>query len=382
MIALTVEPILEIEAVCGGVAETYTFSEFPVRIGRDPSCELHLPYAFVSRRHARIERGEGGGFVLIDEGGRNGVAVGRVRLEREAQVELVDGIAFVIAMWVATVRVRDGNYEPPLLSSATVQVEPDFLARTAAVMEEYRAARAVALAIVTNSLWAVPAQHRARMVRQLVSLHKDMAVDPGFRHLIGRFFRDERSDGPPETAALRGLQRLAVAYVPDVMPPRDAQGIDALVDALDLALRTFLTAKAELDLVYLGEPDESQSSRGPSRGRQLGAELLDWRVDTAPVALRVERDFLHVVAQHVGLVTEVEAGVRALLDELSPTAIELSAKASRWQGPFWSSSLWRELARRHAGVTSTLDERLGRRFTTFRTRLLGNGRATVPSKRT
>ena len=380
MTARTVEPFLEIETVYGGVAETYTFTEFPVRIGRDPACELHLPLVFVSRRHARIERGEGGSFVLIDEGGQNGVAVGRVRLERGARVELVDGIAFVIAMWVATVRVRDGNYTPSLLSSTAAQAEPDFLARTSGVMDEYRAARAVALAVVTNSLGAVPAQHRARMVRQLVSLHKDMAVDPGFRHIIGRFFRDERPDGPPETAALRGLQRLAVAYVPDAMPPRDAEAVDDFVDALDLALRTFLKAKAELDLVYLSETDEGRPNRSPLRALQLGAELLDWRLDAAPVAHRVERDFLNVVAQHVELVTEVDAGVRALLAELSPTAIEVSGKAARWQGPFWPRSLWRELARRHAGVTSTLDERLGHRFTTIRTRFLGSER--TPSKRT
>jgi hypothetical protein len=166
------------------------------------------------------------------------------------------------------------------------------------------------------------------------------------------------------------------------MPPRDAESIDNFVDALDRALRTFLLAKAELDIVYLCDAAESRQNPGSSRARQLGAELLDWRLDPAPVALRVERDFLNVVAHHIGLVTEVDAGVRALLDELSPAAIKLSAKGSRWQAPFWSRTLWCELVRRHAAVTSTLDERLGHRFSTFRTRFLGNERAaTAPSQR-
>ncbi len=375
-----VEPILEIEAVSGGAAEMYTFSEFPIRIGRDPVCELHLPLPFVSRRHARIERGEGGGFVLVDEGGQNGVAIGGVRLEREARVELVDGIAFAISTWAATVRVRDGNYKPTFLSSAAAQAEPDFLARTAVVMEEYRAARAVALAVVRNSLWAVPAQHRARLVRQLVSLHKDMAIRASEISSAGSSATSAPTDlpRPPLFAGFSGSPS-RTSLTPCL--PRDAEAIDGFVDALDRALRTFLLAKAELDLVFLSEADESRINRGPLRARQLGAELLDWRLDAAPVALRVERDFLHVVANHIGLVTEVDAGVRALLDELSPPAIELSGNASRWQGPFWPRSLWRELARRHAGVTSTLDERLGRRFTTFRTRFLGRERTPVPSTR-
>ena len=104
-----VEPTLEIEIVCDGMSETYTFAEFPVRIGRDESCELHLERPFVSRKHARLERGVHGGFVLVDEGGRNGVALGGLKLARDNQIELVDGAEFTIETLVAKVHIREAD---------------------------------------------------------------------------------------------------------------------------------------------------------------------------------------------------------------------------------------------------------------------------------
>lgn len=352
------EANLEIEVVCNGVAETYTFSDFPVRIGRDESCELFLPHAFVSRKHARIERGVPDGFVLVDEGGRNGVAVAGVKVKPGACVELADGAVFEIETLVATVRARVNEQATSLYSEQ--EVVPAFLAQASAVMQEYRAARAVALAVLSNSLAAIAEPQRSTMARELASVHKELATDPGFRSLIAKNATEE-SAIPAEAAALRELQKLAAAYVPDALPPATATDVAAFVGALDGALRTFLMTKAELDAVY--QPQAlGDSAPGVERARRLGSELLDWRGSSARAAIRVERELMDIVSQHVGLVADVEAGVRAIVDELSPAAIEFAAKASRWQSAFGSRSLWRELARRHASVASTLHERLGSRF--------------------
>jgi pSer/pThr/pTyr-binding forkhead associated (FHA) protein len=51
----------------------------PVVIGRGPSCDVRLPDASVSHRHASLG-GHGADFVLIDEGSTNGTFVGAVRV--------------------------------------------------------------------------------------------------------------------------------------------------------------------------------------------------------------------------------------------------------------------------------------------------------------
>jgi len=191
-----VEPTLEIEIVCDGMSETYTFAEFPVRIGRDESCELHLERPFVSRKHARLERGVHGGFVLVDEGGRNGVALGGLKLARDNQIELVDGAEFTIETLVAKVHIREADEKATSLYGEH-HVVPELLARAGAAMEAYRAARAEALAVVSDSLAAIPEPQRASMIERLLSLHEELATDPGFRSLISI-----SPENPPHTLRL------------------------------------------------------------------------------------------------------------------------------------------------------------------------------------
>ncbi|MBI1946648.1 MAG: FHA domain-containing protein [Deltaproteobacteria bacterium] len=62
-------------------------------IGRDQRCDIVLTEPKASRRHARIQRGEGGYFEIIDLGSRNGIVVDEERVER---MTLLDGDRFVI----------------------------------------------------------------------------------------------------------------------------------------------------------------------------------------------------------------------------------------------------------------------------------------------
>lgn len=62
-------------------------------IGRDPRCDIVLNEEKASRRHARIQRGEGGYFEIVDLGSRNGIVVDEERVER---MTLLDGDRFVI----------------------------------------------------------------------------------------------------------------------------------------------------------------------------------------------------------------------------------------------------------------------------------------------
>lgn len=67
----------------GAVVREELFRSTPVTIGRSPSCHLILTDPSVSREHARIDRDPGGGFVIIDGAGTNGLYAGPRRVASE-----------------------------------------------------------------------------------------------------------------------------------------------------------------------------------------------------------------------------------------------------------------------------------------------------------
>ena len=67
----------------GAVVREELFRSTPVTIGRSPSCHLVLTDSSVSREHARIDRDPGGGFVIVDGSGTNGLYAGPRRVASE-----------------------------------------------------------------------------------------------------------------------------------------------------------------------------------------------------------------------------------------------------------------------------------------------------------
>ncbi|HQZ17898.1 MAG TPA: FHA domain-containing protein [Vicinamibacteria bacterium] len=67
----------------GVVVREELFRSTPVTIGRSPSCHLVLTDPSVSREHARIDRDPGGGFVIVDGSGTNGLYAGPRRVASE-----------------------------------------------------------------------------------------------------------------------------------------------------------------------------------------------------------------------------------------------------------------------------------------------------------
>lgn len=98
-------------------------------LGRGEDCDLVLPEASVSRRHARLVR-EPGGWALVDLGSRNGIGTAAGRLRR---VALEDGAE--VRLGKVELRVRIDAVETrtdPRERGAAPPGAPD-LARTRAV---------------------------------------------------------------------------------------------------------------------------------------------------------------------------------------------------------------------------------------------------------
>jgi adenylate cyclase len=66
-----------------GVAKSVEFSQPEVLIGRSPECDLVLNQPGMSRKHALIRRA-GGGWIIVDQGSRNGIYVNRRRVVQQA----------------------------------------------------------------------------------------------------------------------------------------------------------------------------------------------------------------------------------------------------------------------------------------------------------
>src|ERR1051325_10415743 len=90
-----------------------------VVIGRGEGCEVRLPDASVSHRHASI-RQRGAEYIVLDEGSANGTFVGPVRLSPQAPRVLKDGDLVRIGRVWLEVRIEQ---VPPTTNAAVATRE-------------------------------------------------------------------------------------------------------------------------------------------------------------------------------------------------------------------------------------------------------------------
>ena len=93
----------------GSAGGLLTFPDKTFMIGRGTECNLDIEDSAVSRRHAAIEKGNNGAFIIIDLGSTNGTYVNDVRITRH---ELKDGDM-----------VRIGSHIMKFLSSANIEAQ-------------------------------------------------------------------------------------------------------------------------------------------------------------------------------------------------------------------------------------------------------------------
>ena len=109
-----------------GKTSLLTFSEAPIRIGRDPSNECRLEFRFVSRSHARIEL-NGGRLVLVDGGGRHGTWTrhGGHRRLAAASVTDLESIGYEFEIGPLAIRVDfQAEPEPRIETVLAPQIAP------------------------------------------------------------------------------------------------------------------------------------------------------------------------------------------------------------------------------------------------------------------
>lgn len=195
--------ILSIEMPDGSVEELSLEENWPIVVGRDPSCHVVLPSAEVSRRHLVIER-RPEGFKLTDQSA-NGTLIGDQRIKRSA-VRAPAGVPVRLGPYV--VRVRDlppeGAAAPPPVPS-TAQESNDAPKKAASPHVE-EADHTIQLAGGTSH---VAPELRKRIHRMLLdyldlatldrSQMGDDAMRPKVRQALQRIFDQLTNDIPPNT---------------------------------------------------------------------------------------------------------------------------------------------------------------------------------------
>jgi two-component system, NtrC family, response regulator AtoC len=94
-------------------------------LGRDEECEISLPHAKISRRHARVTVAEGIEVMVEDLGSTNGIRVGQRRLERGVPVPLSVGESLQL-----------GPYSAMLVDGASGRPSTDGGPRAAVVVRD------------------------------------------------------------------------------------------------------------------------------------------------------------------------------------------------------------------------------------------------------
>jgi class 3 adenylate cyclase len=100
-----------------GTLQEHELAGSDVHIGRDPSCEIHVPSPYVSRRHARVHQ-LNGSFVIEDERSTNGLQInGRTVTE---PYRLYSGDRVVIGDVTITYEDEDESLRTAVYSSSPV----------------------------------------------------------------------------------------------------------------------------------------------------------------------------------------------------------------------------------------------------------------------
>ncbi len=369
--------LVEVRNLEGNTTDTRAFAPGMVRVGRNRVNDLVLPHPAISQFHCQLAV-EGTSVVLVPGRATNAVTVNgrevaqgqRVALDPRAEVGLgpialrcsLDPMDYqspdLVPEWLsdrfswapdrkAAEVPETMNYSPaaarayyasqqssktgaPIAPSAPA-IDPAEAALLAA-LERRRVATDAAMSMVRERVSAAPPSTRPAVLTALAEKHPDLAASEPFRALA-------RECGlVTETAlaehALLRLRQVAHRYgaaVPkspdeaDDVVLRLAAALDGMADAV-IALRAVLEPRAFADVVAHGGAGEEL------RGDE-SVVLLRWLfAQDATISAKVQglRQLAASLAERPGFLSgAVLEGVRALLDRMSPYALEQEKTALR-----------------------------------------------------
>jgi type VI secretion system protein ImpI len=377
-----------------------TFDRFPVRIGRNPLSDLQLDFPYVSQFHVILEL-QGQQLMLRDLGSRNGTFVrsGRVAphepldlgpSQYEFAISILHFQAFPaeVAPESAPLRMRGASFALDPAAAAAIRAQASALAGGASpavdqvkqslepLYQSYRAAWTVVFQTLSTRAAALSHADRTRLLQELANEHPPLASEPDFQRLA-KFASAKLQTGlgqDDERIALQAVKELASSYLPGRVI-EGAKDLVAFVTRVQAVLDVFLKSFVPLRDGYKQFETKMDIRRGTLRPQQvvptsvegaqdpraLAAGLLDWNDQTTDGPRAIEATFADLMIHQVAILDGVMRGVKSLLHELSPTAIEgLADKKGRGGfGPFRFEGLWKTFVERHSDLADEEKETFG-----------------------
>jgi hypothetical protein len=434
--------VIHIERSSGGPAITRAFHESPVRIGRSPFASLRLREPFVSEWQAVVRfHGERTTYldlgsrnpthiqgkpvernVEVEINAKTDVRIGTLRLRfervaaaREDPEQISEGdTAFVPDQLLAkdqptgTIMLKEfpeargfGESAPPpklpprRVSGGVAPVQPAVASARAVAHVEAVAqldslataerklddARSVFLEAVKRELDMVPIGERPAKVRALAAQSSRLIEEPAFRNWARANGVEPLELGYVDVA--NWLGRLCGSSGGAPKPEHLALTMERAGQLLELFASAFIDSRRAYQRARqklgLGEAIEGKSLLGRSEDpHALLSHLLEPSQSAQSRSLEL-RQMLGDFAMHqIALLSAVVEGARAMLVQLSPSAIQAAPDASIDSGvldndpnasgawPFAARKLWKKFLVRHHDLTHTdhfARELFGRDFT-------------------
>ncbi|MFO1078547.1 MAG: type VI secretion system-associated FHA domain protein [Planctomycetota bacterium] len=304
---------------------------------------LHLPddKKMVSSRHGRIEK-RADGYYVVDLQSTNGTTLDGAPVPAGAGLPLRDGACIVVGGFTLRVALQARARARPEFESTLLSFDPEQIAGAAweALCRRQQQRRGVA------------ATERRAELREELLRHVRRLPPPQQRAVLKRVLAragagDEKATGGTAeellAAGLAELQRLAQALVAGraLANARDATRFAQLVQGFfDLTLRWVvqcMQARAEFEQQFGAEVTMVfQRSSNPLKGlaaEELGKSLLDWAGDRDVEAVRnqLEGIYRDLTQHQLGLLVGVKEAITAVMERLSPEAIEtIAQKDAGW----------------------------------------------------
>jgi type VI secretion system protein ImpI len=372
--------------------ETRDFHQQHIRIGRNKLNDIQLESAGVSQFHATLDL-IGDALVVRDVGSRNGTharAIGQLPPNTPSHIGFSTG-EIVIVHFLLRVQVTDlpdpVEAPPPPPTSPTER--PQRTVRSEAVLRQrleplyaqYREAWNQLFDGIEGSVQGLEEEPRQAVCDFLAQEMPLVAHEPDFAALHNPIPVDEASIVSTHSpvakplVALQALTQLARGYFPEehtLESPEDvAVFVSNIKETIDVFVKCFipmregfraLTSQLELPQARPAGAVESTRSGVPRvedalTAEELASALLDWRKQRRPESNQaIEWVFADLMIHQMAMMTGVMQGVKSLLAELSPAAIEKALEDPRRGagglqiGPFRYKQLWEMYATRHADL--------------------------------
>jgi predicted component of type VI protein secretion system len=351
-----------------GATTRHTFHAGPVRIGRDPTCELCLADPTVSNHHAVLDIDETAAH-LRDLGSKNGLHITGRRAKPHSVHRLIGRLQIEVGPFHLEISHRPNPTHHAAHGALPSEGAPDLdalhtlLTRLHALHAPLVAARKAFESALADAALALADDPAAtRRLRAEFPTHAPPLQPPDI-HLPDLSSGPALHLAPPDLSQtpspLPLLAPLARAVLPGERPPASHDEARRFLDRVARVLRDLAAGLAALqhlriqqcrsfDLIA-GGPDNPILSM--TRGDELLAHLLAWRTPAADTTAHELMDCHAVLLAHLrGHVHAALSTACHFATQLAPPEIE---RHTSTRGPLRAHALWRTYRERYESCVGT-----------------------------